>query len=144
MNADKRHQIFARLRDANPNPTTELNYSSPFELLIAVLLSAQATDVGVNKATGPLFAAANSAQAIYDLGVDGLKDYIKTIGLFNTKAENAIKTCKILVEEYGGGARRPGGVRGLTGCWPQNRQCSSEHGLWSSDHCGRYPHLSSL
>ena len=102
MNADKRHQIFTRLRDANPHPTTELNYASPFELLIAVLLSAQATDVGVNKATGPLFAAANSAQAIYDLGVDGLKEYIKTIGLFNTKAENAIKTCKILVEEYGG------------------------------------------
>lgn len=102
MNAEKRHQIFARLREANPHPTTELNYSSPFELLIAVLLSAQATDVGVNKATGPLFAKANSAQKIYDLGVDGLKQYIKTIGLFNTKAENAIKTCRILVEQYGG------------------------------------------
>ena len=101
MNADKRHQIFARLRDANPKPTTELNYSSPFELLIAVLLSAQATDVGVNKATGQLFAAANRAQAINDLCADGLKDYIKTIGLFNTKDEKAIKTCKILVEEYG-------------------------------------------
>ena len=100
MNPAKRHEIFSRLRDANPNPTTELNYSSPFELLIAVLLSAQATDVGVNKATGPLFAAANTPQAIYDLGVDGLKEYIKTIGLFNTKAENAIKTCKILVDEY--------------------------------------------
>jgi endonuclease-3 len=71
MNPAKRHEIFSRLRDANPNPTTELNYSSPFELLIAVLLSAQATDVGVNKATGPLFAAANTPQAIYDLGVDG-------------------------------------------------------------------------
>ena len=101
MNADKRHQIFARLRDANPNPTTELNYSSPFELLIAVLLSAQATDVGVNKATGPLFAAASSAQAIYDLGVNGLKEYIKTIGLFNSKAENVIKTCRILIEKHG-------------------------------------------
>ena len=100
MNPAKRHEIFSRLRDANPNPTTELNYSSPFELLIAVLLSAQATDVGVNKATGPLFAAANTPQAIYDLGVDDLKEYIKTIGLFNTKAENAIKTCKILVDEY--------------------------------------------
>ena len=100
MNPAKRHEIFSRLREANPNPTTELNYSSPFELLIAVLLSAQATDVGVNKATGPLFAAANTPQAIYDLGVDGLKEYIKTIGLFNTKAENAIKTCKILVDEY--------------------------------------------
>ena len=100
MNPAKRHEIFSRLRDASPIPSTELNYRSPFELLIAGLLSAQATDVGVNKATGPLFAAANTPQAIYDLGVDGLKEYIKTIGLFNTKAENAIKTCKILVDEY--------------------------------------------
>ena len=102
MNADKRHQIFARLRDANPNPATELNYSSPFELLIAVLLSAQATDVGVNKATGPLFAAASSAQAIYDLGVNDLKEYIKTIGLFNTKAKNVHKLSQILIDEHGG------------------------------------------
>lgn len=102
MNAAKRHEIFTRLREANPHPTTELNYSSPFELLIAVLLSAQATDVGVNKATGPLFRDANTPQAIYQLGVDGLKEYIKTIGLFNTKAENAIKTCKALIEEHNG------------------------------------------
>lgn len=101
MNADKRHQIFARLRDDNPNPTTELEYSSPFELLIAVLLSAQATDVGVNKATRKLYPVANTPQAIYALGVDGLKSYIKTIGLFNTKAENVIKTCKILIEQHG-------------------------------------------
>ncbi|MFQ3347021.1 MAG: endonuclease-3 [Candidatus Azotimanducaceae bacterium] len=100
MNADKRHEIFTRLRAENPNPTTELNYNSPFELLIAVLLSAQATDVGVNKATGPLFAAANTPEAIYKLGIDGLKEYIKTIGLFNTKAVNAHKTCKILMDEY--------------------------------------------
>ncbi len=100
MNADKRHEIFTRLRAENPNPTTELNYDSPFELLIAVLLSAQATDVGVNKATGPLFAAANTPEAIYNLGVDGLKEYIKTIGLFNTKAVNAHKTCKILMDEH--------------------------------------------
>ena len=100
MNAEKRYEIFTRLRAENPNPTTELNFNSPFELLIAVLLSAQATDVGVNKATGPLFAAANTPKAIYDLGIDGLKDYIKTIGLFNTKAVNAHKTCKILFEEY--------------------------------------------
>ena len=73
MNADKRHEIFTRLRAENPNPTTELNYNSPFELLIAVLLSAQATDVGVNKATGPLFAEANTPEAIYELGIDGLK-----------------------------------------------------------------------
>lgn len=100
MNAEKRYEIFNRLRAENPNPTTELNFNSPFELLIAVLLSAQATDVGVNKATGPLFATANTPKAIYDLGIDGLKDYIKTIGLFNTKAVNAHKTCKILFEEY--------------------------------------------
>ena len=100
MNADKRHEIFTRLRAENPNPTTELNYNSPFELLIAVLLSAQATDVGVNKATGPLFAAANTPEAIYKLGIDGLKEYIKTIGLFNTKAVNAHKTCKILMDDF--------------------------------------------
>ena len=100
MNADRRHEIFTRLRAENPNPTTELNYDSPFELLIAVLLSAQATDVGVNKATGPLFAAANTPEAIYNLGIDGLKEYIKTIGLFNTKAVNAHKTCKILMDEH--------------------------------------------
>ena len=100
MNADKRHEIFTRLRAENPNPTTELNYNSPFELLIAVLLSAQATDVGVNKATGPLFAEANTPEAIYELGIDGLKEYIKTIGLFNTKAVNAHKTCKILMDDY--------------------------------------------
>ena len=100
MKADKRHEIFTRLRAENPNPTTELNYNSPFELLIAVLLSAQATDVGVNKATGPLFAEANTPEAIYELGIDGLKEYIKTIGLFNTKAVNAHKTCKILMDDY--------------------------------------------
>jgi endonuclease-3 len=100
MNADKRNEIFTRLRAENPNPTTELDYSSPFELLIAVLLSAQATDVGVNKATGPLFAAANTPEAIYKLGIDGLKEYIKTIGLFNTKAVNAHKTCKILMDDF--------------------------------------------
>ena len=102
MNKEKRLEILTRLRDNNPNPTTELNFSSPFELLIAVLLSAQATDVGVNKATGPLFAVANTPQAILDLGLEKLKDYIKTIGLFNTKAENTIKTCQMLVDLHGG------------------------------------------
>ncbi|MEH6578263.1 MAG: endonuclease III [Amphritea sp.] len=100
MNADKRHQIFSRLRAENPNPTTELEFSSPFELLIAVLLSAQATDVGVNKATRKLYPIANTPETIYALGVDGLKEYIKTIGLFNTKAENVIKTCKILMDQH--------------------------------------------
>ena len=102
MNADKRRQIFERLREANPNPTTELNYSTPFELLIAVLLSAQATDVGVNKATAKLFPKANTPEKMLKLGVDGVKEYIKTIGLFNAKAENVIKTCKILIEQHGG------------------------------------------
>jgi endonuclease-3 len=102
MNQQKRIAILSRLRDANPTPTTELEYSSPFELLIAVLLSAQATDVGVNKATRPLFAVANTPAAMLALGVDGVKHYIKTIGLFNTKAENVIKTCRILVEQHQG------------------------------------------
>ncbi len=98
MNKQKRHEIFARLRDDNPNPTTELEYSNPFELLIAVILSAQATDVGVNKATRKLYPVANTPEAIYALGVDGLKEYIKTIGLFNAKAENVIKTCRMLID----------------------------------------------
>lgn len=102
MNPAKRHEIFARLRTDNPHPTTELNYRTPFELLIAVLLSAQATDVGVNKATGPLFAIADTPEKMLALGVEGLKSYIKTIGLFNTKAENTIKTCRILIDEHGG------------------------------------------
>ncbi|MAB20811.1 MULTISPECIES: endonuclease III [Idiomarina] len=102
MNKNKRYEILSRLRDNNPNPTTELEYDSPFQLLIAVLLSAQATDVGVNKATRKLFPAAPTAEAMLALRVDGIKEYIKTIGLFNSKAENAYKTCKILVEEYGG------------------------------------------
>ncbi|MCC5827514.1 endonuclease III [Alkalimonas sp.] len=102
MNKQKRIELLSRLRAANPEPTTELEYSSPFELLIAVLLSAQATDVGVNKATRHLFPVARTPQAMLDLGVDGVKHYIKTIGLFNTKAENVIKTCRILVEQHGG------------------------------------------
>jgi len=102
MNAAKRAQIFERLQQANPAPTTELNYNSAFELLIAVILSAQATDVGVNKATGPLFAVANTPAAIYALGLERLKTYIKTIGLFNTKAENVLKTCKLLIEKHDG------------------------------------------
>jgi endonuclease-3 len=100
MNNAKRYEIFTRFQLANPEPRTELNYSSPFELLIAVILSAQATDKGVNKATEKLFAAANTPETIYQLGVDGLKEYIKTIGLFNAKAENIIKTCKILIDQH--------------------------------------------
>lgn len=109
MNKEKRIEILTRLRDNNPQPTTELLFDSPFELLISVLLSAQATDVSVNKATRPLYAVANTPQAILDLGVDGVKSYIKTIGLFNTKAENVIKTCRMLVEPaQRRGAGRPG------------------------------------
>lgn len=102
MNKAKRNEIFSRLREANPNPTTELNYSNPFELLIAVILSAQATDVGVNKATAKLFPVANTPESILALGVEGLKSYIKTIGLFNSKAENVIKTCRMLIEKHDG------------------------------------------
>jgi endonuclease-3 len=102
MNKVQRLEILTRLRDNNPHPTTELNFSSPFELLIAVLLSAQSTDVGVNKATAKLYPVANTPQAIIDLGLDGLKFYIKTIGLFNTKAANTLKTCQMLVNLHGG------------------------------------------
>lgn len=102
MNKEKRTEIYRRLREQNPKPTTELNYRTPFELLIAVILSAQATDVGVNKATDKLYPVANTPSAIIELGLDGLKSYIKTIGLFNTKASNVMKTCRLLVEEHGG------------------------------------------
>ena len=102
MNTEKRRQIFERLRAANPNPTTELNYNSAFELLIAVILSAQATDKGVNKATAKLFPFANSPQAMLDLGEEGLKEQIKTIGLFNAKARNIIACCRLLLERHQG------------------------------------------
>ena len=102
MNREKRTEIFRRLRAANPSPTTELAYGSPFELLVAVILSAQATDKGVNKATARLFPIANTPQAILDLGEDGLKAQIRTIGLFNSKAKNIIQACRILVEQHGG------------------------------------------
>jgi endonuclease III len=102
MNPAKRREIFERFRTANPSPKTELEYTTPFELLIAVLLSAQATDVGVNKATRKLYPVANTPQAILDLGLDGLKEYISTIGLYPTKAKNVMATCQILVEQHGG------------------------------------------
>jgi len=102
MNAQKRAEIFRRLREANPKPTTELAYASPFQLLIAVILSAQATDVGVNKVTKRLFPVAGTPQAILGLGEDKLKSYISTIGLFNAKAKNILATCALLVERHGG------------------------------------------
>lgn len=102
MNAQQRQQMFERLRQANPHPATELAYTTPFELLISVILSAQATDVSVNKATRVLYAVANTPQAILALGVDGLASYIRTIGLYRTKAKNVIETCRILLEQHGG------------------------------------------
>jgi endonuclease-3 len=100
MNKEKRTAIYSKLRELDPNPDTELHYDSPFELLVAVILSAQATDISVNKATDALYPVANTPEAILALGVKGLKPYIKTIGLFNNKAENIIKTCRILFEQY--------------------------------------------
>ncbi|NHZ97806.1 endonuclease III [Massilia sp. CCM 8734] len=102
MNPAKRFEIFSRLRAANPHPTTELNYTTPFELLIAVLLSAQATDVGVNKATRLLYPVANTPAAILALGIDELKSYIQTIGLYHTKAKNVMATCQMLIDLHGG------------------------------------------
>jgi endonuclease-3 len=102
MKKDQIEPFFATLRAANPLPTTELEFTTPFELLTAVLLSAQATDVGVNKATRRLFPVANTPQAILDLGLEKLEEYIKTIGLYRTKARNLMKTCEILVREHGG------------------------------------------
>ncbi|MCW8470296.1 endonuclease III [Fluoribacter gormanii] len=102
MNKQHRHQIFVRFHEQNPHPTTELVYHSPFELLIAVILSAQATDVGVNKATAKLFPVANTPQGILGLGLDKLKEHIKSIGLYNSKAQNIMKTCDLLVKNYEG------------------------------------------
>ena len=106
MNAARRRKIFERFAKANPEPRTELHYRTPFELLVAVVLSAQATDVSVNKATATLFPVANTPAAILALGERGLKGYIKTIGLFNSKAANILKTCRILVERHGGAVPR--------------------------------------
>jgi endonuclease-3 len=106
VNAAKRAAIYARLSAANPEPTTELVYGSPFELLVAVILSAQATDVGVNKATAQLFPVANTPAAILALGEDGLKRYIRTIGLFNSKAKNIIASCRLLLDQHGGSVPR--------------------------------------
>ena len=101
MNSEKRRAIYTKLRELDPDPTTELEYQSPFELLISVILSAQATDISVNKATDKLYPLANTPEKILELGVDGLKPYIRTIGLYNSKAENIIKTCRLLIDEHG-------------------------------------------
>jgi len=102
VNAARRHLLFERLRAANPHPTTELEYTSPFELLVAVILSAQATDKSVNLATRRLFPVANTPRAILDLGVDGLADYVRSIGLYQGKARNIVATCRILLAQHGG------------------------------------------
>jgi endonuclease-3 len=102
MRPAQREEFFRRLKSAMPEPTTELEYRTPFELLVAVILSAQATDVGVNRATRKLFAVADTPRAILDLGPDGLREYIRTIGLFNSKADNIIKTCRMLLERHDG------------------------------------------
>lgn len=102
MNANKRHAIFSRFQAANPHPVTELVYSTPFELLIAVMLSAQATDISVNKATATLFQQANQPNSMAALGENGLKKHIKSIGLFNTKAKNIIQTCQLLLKKHNG------------------------------------------
>lgn len=102
MKSAQIHTLFERLRAAEPEPRTELQYTTPFELLVAVMLSAQATDVSVNKATGPLYARANTPQALLDLGEDGLKEAIRTIGLYQTKAKNVLATCRLLLERHGG------------------------------------------
>ncbi|KIF83374.1 endonuclease III [Noviherbaspirillum autotrophicum] len=102
MNAEKRLEIFRRFRQANPHPTTELEYTTPFELLIAVILSAQATDVSVNKATRKLYPVANTPAAIHALGIESLTEYIRTIGLYRTKAKNVIETCRLLMERHAG------------------------------------------
>ena len=116
MNNEKRREIFRRLQEANPEPTTELAWSSPFELLVAVALSAQSTDVGVNKATARLFPVANTPQMIVDLGLEGVKDYIKTLGLYNNKAKNLVAMCELLLRDHAGEVPRTrAGLEALPG-----------------------------
>ena len=133
--------MFRRLRAENPEPTTELEFNSTFELLIAVILSAQATDVSVNKATRELYKIANTPQTMLVLGVDGLKRYIKTIGLFNTKAENIIKTCACRTPQFGG-ACRTRVAAGVTGRRSQDGERGAEHGVPATCNGGGYAYLS--
>lgn len=136
-------EMFVRLRELNPHPTTELEYTTPFELLIAVLLSAQATDVGVNKATRKLYPVANTPRDILDLGEEGLKRYISTIGLFNAKAKNAIATCRILLEHYDGEVPHDRSAGGIARGRPQDRQRGAQHRLRRTHHGGGYAYLPS-
>ena len=141
MNAAKRREIFARLQAANPNPTTELEYDTPFQLLIAVLLSAQATDKSVNIATRKFFPEHGTPAAMLALGEDGLADYIKTIGLFRTKAKNAIATCRILLEQHGGEVPHARGTRSAARRGPQDRQCGAQHRVRRTHHGGGHAYI---
>ena len=142
MKPADRKELFARLAELNPHPTTELVYRTPFELLIAVILSAQATDVGVNKATRKLFKVANTPQAILELGEDGLKKYINTIGLFNAKAANIIGACRLLVERFDG--KVPGdreALESLPGVGRKTANVVLNTAFGAADHRRRYPYL---
>ena len=142
MNAHKLREIFTRFKAANPHPTTELEYSSPFELLIAVILSAQATDKGVNLATRKLFPKANTPEKILALGEAGLRDYIKSIGLYKTKAKNILATCSHAYSASWGGGSAGARTTGKTArSWPQDRQCNVEHCIRRTYHCGGYAYF---
>ena len=143
MNATKRTEIFRRLREANPKPTTELKYATPFQLLIAVMLSAQATDVGVNKATRRLFPVAGTPQAILALGEQQLKQYISTIGLYNAKASNVIATCALLLERHGGNVPRTReALEALPGVGRKTANVVLNTAFGEDDHRGGYAYLS--
>lgn len=145
MNKAKRLEILTRLRENNPHPTTELNFSSPFELLIAVLLSAQATDVSVNKATAKLYPVANTPAAMLELGVEGVKTYIKTIGLYNSKAENIIKTCRILLEQHNGEVPEDrAALEALPGVGRKTANVVLNTAYGCTDYCCRHAHFPRL
>ena len=137
--------FMARLRDRFPEPKSELQFKTPFELLVAVMLSAQATDKGVNLATAKLFPVANTPQAILDLGVEGLLPYVKTLNLFRTKAKHVVEAAAILQEKYGGEVPRDfKALVALPGVGRKNRQRRSQRRLRRADHCGRHAHLPRL
>ena len=144
MNKTLRYRIFERLAQAIPSPTTELVYSTPFELLVAVVLSAQATDKGVNKATARLFAVAHTPEAILALGEEGLRDYLKTINLYNSKTRHLLGLCQRLIEQHGSqvpDTRAELEALLAAGGGAQNRQRHPQHGVRPTRHCRGYPHL---
>ena len=145
MNAHKRTEIFTRFKAANPHPATELVYGSPFELLIAVILSAQATDKSVNLATKKLFPKANTPQKILELGENGLQEYIKSIGLYKTKAKNILATCTLLIQNHGGEvASHPGGIGTAYRGGPEDRKRNAEYGVWPTGHGCKHSHIPGL